>query len=89
MRICQAGNHIAVIFWYRGIMKTACERISKNIREILYLRALTLEQLAFEAEIDTGNLSRVLSGKRIPSLKLLQKIADALKVDVADLLRRT
>jgi len=70
-------------------MKTACERISKNIREILYLRALTLEQLAFEAEIDTGNLSRVLSGKRIPSLKLLQKIADALKVDVADLLRRT
>jgi transcriptional regulator with XRE-family HTH domain len=68
-------------------MKTIHKRVSSNIRRLLDKKGLTMEQLAIEAEIDTGNLSRVISGKRYPSLALLQKIADALQVDVVELFK--
>lgn len=46
-----------------------------------------MEGLAFEADIDKGNLSRIISCKQGASLEMLQKIADGLKVDVGELFK--
>lgn len=46
-----------------------------------------MEGLAFEVDIDKGNLSRILSAKQGASLEMLQKIAVGLKVDVVEIFR--
>lgn len=48
---------------------------------------LTMEALAIEVEVDKSHMSRILSGKGKASLDLVQRIADALHVDVTKLLR--
>jgi len=59
-------------------------RIGKNITAIRKKKNLTLEKLAYENDISKGYLSEVESGKKLPSLKMLKKIAEALEVDIKD-----
>lgn len=58
------------------------KRISKNIKTLLQERSMTMEALAFEADINKGNLSRILSCNQGASLAMIAKIAKALNVDV-------
>ncbi len=46
---------------------------------------MTSERLAYENDISKGYLSDIENGKKLPSLKVLEKIAKALKVDIRDL----
>lgn len=49
-------------------------------------RGLTQERLAWEVDLSSkGYLSRIESGQRLPSLLVLQRIADRLGVEVRDL----
>lgn len=54
-----------------------------RIKEILKERGLTQKDLAQKMAVEEISLSRSINGN--PSLKTLQKIADALNVEVADL----
>lgn len=55
------------------------------IRKIRKARRLTLEEVAYRAGTDTGNLSRVERGKQECKADMLYKIAKALGVSVADI----
>jgi transcriptional regulator with XRE-family HTH domain len=60
--------------------------LGRNVRRIRQQRALTQEQLAFDAEIDLTYLGGIERGRRNPSLLVMARIADALSVPLPKLL---
>jgi transcriptional regulator with XRE-family HTH domain len=69
-------------------MKPIYKRLSKNLKKLLTAKKYTAERLAYESEINKGNLSRVMAGTQGASMDLLQKIADTLEIDVEELFRK-
>ena len=66
-------------------MDRLARRIGKRISEYRHARGMTSEKLAYENDLSKGYLSDIENGKKLPSLKVLEKIAKALKVDIRDL----
>lgn len=62
------------------------KRIGWNIRRLRAARELTQEDFATDSGFDRGYISGLERGVRNPSVLVLQRIATALDVDVADLL---
>jgi len=60
--------------------------IQKNIKKIRFSKDITQRQLAQLSGLKQQNISRIESGKIPPSLKTLSKIAEALRVDIKELL---
>jgi transcriptional regulator with XRE-family HTH domain len=60
--------------------------LGRNVRRIRQQRKLTQEQLAFEAEIDLTYVGGIERGRRNPSLMVMARIADALRVPIVKLL---
>ncbi len=60
--------------------------VGKNIRRFRLADSLTLEELAFRAQLHPNYLGDVERGKRNLSLTNLKKIADGLKKSLTDLL---
>lgn len=63
------------------------EALSKAIRMRRLEADLTQEQLAELCDMDQTYLSQIERGRRQPSLKVLRKIAKALKVRLSDIFR--
>lgn len=61
------------------------KRISWNLRKIRTAKKLTQETLAFEAEVDRTYISGIERGTFNPTIDLLDRLADALKIDVVRL----
>jgi transcriptional regulator with XRE-family HTH domain len=61
--------------------------LRKNLLRLVRLRQITLEQLAIEADCTKGYISHIVGGRNSPSLDLLDRIADALKVPLHELFR--
>ncbi|MEL7475283.1 MAG: helix-turn-helix transcriptional regulator [Cyanobacteria bacterium J06555_12] len=61
------------------------QRIGWNVRRLRAERELTQEDFATDSGFDRGYVSGVERGVRNPSILALKRIADALDVDVADL----
>ena len=66
-------------------MATLESRIRKKISKYRRDRGMTSEKLAWEVETTKGHISEIENGKRLPSLRLLERIAKALQVDISDL----
>ncbi|WP_461334761.1 helix-turn-helix domain-containing protein [Bradyrhizobium embrapense] len=64
------------------------DRVGLNVQELRRARKLSQEELASLSEIHQTYLSGVESGKRNPSLLVIERIAKALKVDPEELVRR-
>lgn len=62
--------------------------VGQNIRETREAAGLAQDALAHEADIHPTYLSGIETGKRNITLKVLERIAAALKVDEASLVRR-
>lgn len=60
--------------------------VGRNVRRLRQERSLTQEQLAFEAEIDLTYLGGIERGKRNPSLMVIVRISQALKVSPSTIL---
>jgi transcriptional regulator with XRE-family HTH domain len=60
--------------------------VAKNVRKLRQQRKLTQEQLAFAAEIDLTYLGGIERGRRNPSLLVMARIAEALRVPLPKLL---
>ena len=60
--------------------------LGRNVRRLRQQRAMTQEQLAFDAEIDLTYLGGDREGKRNPSLLVMARIAEALAVPLPKLL---
>ena len=63
--------------------------VGKNIRRFRLADGLTIEELAFRAQLHPNYLGDVERGRRNPSLANLKKIADGLKKPLTDLLSVT
>ena len=59
--------------------------ISQKLRSLREDRGLTQEELANMAGLPQSHISRLEAGRHSPSMKTLQKLASALKVDVNSL----
>lgn len=62
------------------------ELIGKRIQEIRIRRGLTQEQLANRIRISKSSISEWEACKRVPQMKTLRKIAEALGVDVWEII---
>lgn len=62
-------------------------RVGRNVRRLrLVKQGLSQEKLAVDAEIDLTYLGGIERGRRNPSLLVMVRIAEALGVEVTDLL---
>ena len=55
-----------------------------RIKELRKTRGLSQEQLSGKIDIDPKHLSRIESGRSFPSLDTLEKLANALQVEIKD-----
>ena len=62
--------------------------VGTNVRRARHKAGITQEQLAHEAKIDLTYAGGIERGRRNPSVQVLGRIADALGVEPADLLKR-
>jgi transcriptional regulator with XRE-family HTH domain len=62
-------------------------RITANIQRLMARRHWSAETLHRQSEVDKGNLSRFFNGQRDYTLFSLVRVADALEVDLRELLR--
>lgn len=66
----------------------ARKRVGVNIQRLRRERDLSQEELGAQAKVHQTYLSQVESAKRNPSIDVLERIADALHVDIVELFRR-
>jgi len=60
--------------------------VRQQIRQLRIDRGLTQEQVSERANISIDAITRIERGGRVPTLPTLERIADALRVPVTDLL---
>lgn len=65
----------------------ASERVRQNIVRIRKEKAYTQERLAYESGVSKGYLSEVESGKKSPTIKFLEKLADTLEISLTELVK--
>lgn len=61
------------------------DRIRKNIVQLRKNKGWTQEYLAFEAQIGKSSLCEIESGKQSPTITTLEKIAEALNIELQEL----
>ncbi|MCG2709597.1 MAG: helix-turn-helix domain-containing protein [Thermodesulfovibrionales bacterium] len=66
-------------------MRTTKELLGARIKELRKAKGLSQEELSEKVGIDSKHLSRIEVGKSYPSLDTLEKIANALNVEIKDL----
>lgn len=69
------------------MINKAKNNVARNIKEYRISRKLTQEKLSELCEISCDYLSEIERGKRFPSLKRLDMIAEALGVDTYKLIK--
>ena len=65
-----------------------CVRVGRRIRELRKEKGWSQQLLADHAELERAHLSRLEEGRREAGLRVLERIARALDVDVEDLVLR-
>ena len=65
----------------------AAQRIARRVKEVRTRLGLTASALAARSGIQRPNISRIESGRHMPSLDTLERLAEALGVPVAELVR--
>ena len=63
------------------------DRFAFNLRRIRRQRGLSQDDLAYQAEISRSYLSQIEKGSFHVSLKVIGKLAEALKVDAAEFVK--
>ena len=66
---------------------TVQQRVSKNIQRIRREKDLSQEEVAHLADIHQTYLSGVETGKRNPSILVVERIAKALNVDISEIFK--
>jgi transcriptional regulator with XRE-family HTH domain len=64
------------------------EVFATNLRRLRHAKGLSQDDLAYEAEVSRSYLAQLEKGTYYASLKIVSKLADALGVEPAELLRR-
>ncbi|MFP3812902.1 MULTISPECIES: DUF1232 domain-containing protein [Bacillus] len=67
-------------------MDTKTTELGRLLKERLQQRSLSLRELSTYTEIDKATLSRIMNGKRKPTLNHLQRLSDSLNLSLDQLL---
>jgi len=62
--------------------------LAKNLKRIRQRQKISQEELSFRCELNRNYLSDIERGNRNPSLKIIEKIANGLKVNVIELFKK-
>lgn len=62
------------------------KNIGSNVRDLRNEKLLTQEELAKRAGVSQSLVARIEGGELCPSIKTLQKVADALGVEISRLM---
>lgn len=62
------------------------KRLSRNMQRIRKSKEITQEQLAEKVHVSTTWIGYLETGRKIPSIKMVHKIARALGIKVKDIL---
>jgi transcriptional regulator with XRE-family HTH domain len=65
-----------------------CVRVGRKIRALRRAKGWSQQLLSDHAELERAHLSRLEEGRREAGLRVLERIAIALEVEVEDLVRR-
>lgn len=65
-----------------------CARVGRKIQKLRRAKGWSQQLLADHAELERAHVSRLEQGKREAGLRALERIAIALDVEVAELVRR-
>jgi transcriptional regulator with XRE-family HTH domain len=65
-----------------------CVRVGRKIRALRRAKGWSQQLLADHAELERAHLSRLEDGRREAGLRVLERIAIALEVEMEDLVRR-
>ena len=68
-------------------MNLASEKLGQNIKRIRAKKKMSQGDNARALEIDRGYISNIENGKKNPTLATIQKLADALRVSMDELLK--
>lgn len=63
------------------------QKLGKRLKELRTAKGFTLEQLAFEADIELSQVHRIEKGKINPKYTTLQILATALDTDLSTFLK--
>jgi transcriptional regulator with XRE-family HTH domain len=63
-------------------------RVGLNLQNLRREKGFSQEELAHRAEMHQTYLSGIEQGKRNPTIKVLQRICEALGADIADAVRK-
>ncbi len=66
-------------------MKSTRELLGGRIKELRKLRKMSQEELSEKVGIDPKHLSRIEVGRGFPSLDALERVAEALHVEIKDM----
>lgn len=66
-------------------MTSLAKKLGTRIATLRKKTGVTAEKFAYENGISKGYLSDIESGKRLPTLLMVEKIAKALSVEIKDL----
>lgn len=66
--------------------KDYLKKLALHIKKLRKEKKLTQVDLAYSCGFEKQNMQRIESGKSSPTLKTLLKIADALEIDIRDLM---
>lgn len=62
-------------------------KLGKRIRELRKNKHFSIEELALESDINKNYLGDLENGRRNPTIKMLEKIALGLEVNINELLK--
>ena len=65
------------------------DRFATNLRQLRHKKGLSQEELADVAKINRTYISKLETGATYAGLEIMGRLADALEIDVAELLRQT
>ena len=63
------------------------DRLRRNLIKIRKEKGLTQEKLAYESGMSKGYLSEIEAGKKSPTVRILEKLAETLEVSPSRLLK--
>lgn len=73
----------------RLTVMNARERVGRNVRRLRVAAGVTQEVLAVDAKLETTHVSRIERGLGNPTLDVLERLADALSVEIEALVARS
>ncbi len=77
-------DNINILYPNKEMYQRICKNIAIKLKEIRLKNNMSQGELSLEADCAKSYIGMIENGQKIPSIKLLTKLATALKIDIRD-----